>query len=175
MKTVRRPFAGLLILAILAGTLAATTASASVMLKFFDAKPEAPDTVHLAWRTYSEDGNAGFYLYRRTEQGEKPATVFVPSTAPGNGLGATYRYTDTVPGPGVYVYWIADVDKAGNFTHHDPVQVLVAGPTAVELSSLEASAAGFTCARSAITGKCWCKGAYGWRTALGIMCMVVGR
>ena len=174
MKTVRRSFAVLLILAILAGTLAATTASAAVKLKFFDAKPEAPDTVHLAWFTEDEASNTGFYLYRRTEQGEKPATVFIPSADSGNGLGASYRYTDTVPGPGLYVYWIADVDKAGNFTHHDPVQVLVAGPTAVELSSLEASAAA-TCARSAITGKCWCKGAYGWRTALGIMCKAVAR
>lgn len=45
-----------------------------------------------------------------------------------------------------------------------------AAPAAPPPEAMAATGARLVCQRSAITGRCWCKFSYGWRTAPAMMC-----
>jgi hypothetical protein len=78
--------------------------------------------VELTWSTASEVDNAGFRLYRApaNDFALAEAVAYVPAS--GNGAtGATYSYLDQAPAPGVWWYWLADVDTQGRETRHGPV------------------------------------------------------
>ena len=169
-----------LIVAMLALLLApASTASAAVILSNFDGKPAPPDAVHLAWVTDAEEGNVGFHVWRQTEPGNAAAIAFLLSAVPPSGLGASYTYMDMGLQPGLYTYWLVSEDKAGNLTPHDAIQVLVAGPTAVELSSLFAGN-GLTCRRVNQNLGCECYSrakngqGLGWRSRPMLWCILAG-
>lgn len=159
----------------------APPASAAVILAGFEGKAEPPSTVHLAWRTDAEEGNSGFYVWRQTEEQGDPAVVgFVPSAAPPSGLGAAYAYTDTVPAPGLYTYWLVSEDEAsGTQQTHDPIQIAVNGPTAVVLASL-AAGSGLTCRRVNQGNGCECYirsrngTGLGWRSRPMLWCALAG-
>lgn len=187
MTTTRRlsiPLTVALILALLATP--AAPASAAVILASFEGKALSSTAALLAWNTDSEEGNVGFYVYRRpvrdTDAADEPPIAFVPSAAPPSGLGASYRFTDTVPGPGAYLYWLADLDEKGNVTDHPGVVVEIAPepPTAVSLVSLDAGSAGLTCRRVNQGLGCECyirnsKGTpLGWRSRLKLWCALAG-
>ena len=167
-----------LTVAVLALLLApASSATAAVILGNFDGKPAPPDAVHLAWVTDAEEGNVGFHVWRQTEPGNAAAVAFVASAAPPSGLGASYTYMDMGLQPGLYTYWLVSQDKAGNLTPHDAIQVLVAGPTAVSLTSLDAGS-GLTC--QIRKGSCECyirnsKGTgMGWKARPMLWCQLAG-
>jgi hypothetical protein len=156
---------------------AASAASAAVILGNFDGKPAPPDAVHLAWVTDAEEGNAGFHIWRQTEVGNGAAVAFVASAAPPSGLGASYTYTDAVPGPGLYTYWLVSQDEKGNLTPHDAIQVLVEGPTAVELSSLDAGS-GLQCRVNKGACECYIRNlsgtGLGWKVRPTLWCRLAG-
>ena len=186
MSTRRNPARLALALAILIIAMLAAPAVAAVILADFDAKSEPPSTVHLAWRTDAEEDNKGFYLYRRDVRDdasgvEDPTPIaFVPSTAPPSGLGASYRYTDTVPGPGAYLYWLEDLDEKGNVTDHPGavVEIVPEPPTAVSLVSLDAGSDGLTCRRVNQGCECYIRNSkgtpLGWRSRPMLWCKLAG-
>ena len=158
----------------------ASSASAAVILSSFEGKAAPPDAVHLAWVTDNEAGNLGFHVWRQTEPGNAVAVAFVPSTVPPVQIaGAAYTYTDAVPGPGLYTYWLVSEDTRGNLTPHDAIQVLVEGPTAVALSSLDAGS-GLTCRRvnQGRGCECYIRAAngqgLGWRSRPMLWCVLAG-
>lgn len=152
----------------------ASSAFAAVILSSFDGKAVPPDAVYLAWATDAEEGNAGFHVWQQTEPGNAAAVAFVPSAAPPSGLGATYTYTETGLRPGLYTYWLVSEDIKGNLTAHDAIQVLVEGPTAVRLTSLEAVARP-NCRRYP-NGNCECYiPNIGWRIRPSLWCTLAGK
>ena len=84
--------------------------------------------VRLYWTTSSEMDNVGFLIYRARE-GEEPELLtdrLIP--AQGSELtGADYEYFDaTARRPGLYDYFLEDVDTTGAKTRHLPVSVELA-------------------------------------------------
>ncbi|MBI4553650.1 MAG: S8 family serine peptidase [Candidatus Latescibacteria bacterium] len=76
--------------------------------------------VHLAWEVTSTSDHAGFHVYRSPSGREQDRRVITPQLLTG---GPSLTYDDMPPGPGVYAYWLADVDLAGRTTFHGPVVV----------------------------------------------------
>ncbi len=66
--------------------------------------------ITLAWKhDFKSSDMMGYHVYRskgRSEQPERINKVLLPD--------ATFMYYDTVPGPGVFVYYVAAVDSSGN-------------------------------------------------------------
>jgi len=184
MTTTRRlsiPLTVALILALLATP--AAPASAAVILASFEAKALSSTAALLAWNTDGEEGNVGFYVYRRPVRdaaSEELPIAFVPSAAPPSGLGASYRFTDTVPGPGAYLYWLADLDEKGNVTDHPGavVEIVPEPPTAVSLVSLDAGSDGLTCRRVNQGCECYIRNSkgtpLGWRSRPMLWCKLAG-
>ncbi len=77
--------------------------------------------VRLIWETETEQDNFQFNLYRSAVNAPAQAVLVgsVPAAMSG-ALGASYAVTDTVPAPGVWWYWLADVDTSGRETMHQP-------------------------------------------------------
>jgi hypothetical protein len=80
--------------------------------------------VTIAWTTASEFDNAGFNIYRSTEENgayEKINSALIQA-AGSPGAGATYRFVDTaVRNRKTYWYKLEDIDLSGTATMHGPV------------------------------------------------------
>ena len=114
----------------------------SVFLSSFTAQPDT-NAIRLDWETVSELTNTGFNLYRGTsaDGADREQLAFVPSQGPGSNQGYSYRYDDTNVQIGqTYWYWLEDIDLNGVTTMHGPVNATINAPTAVALTSLDASA-----------------------------------
>lgn len=82
--------------------------------------------VALSWQTETEIDNFGFNLYRSADSNLANATQLNSAIIPSAGSsGAAYSFTDTVPGYGLYWYWLEDVDTTGDRSTHDPIPVMV--------------------------------------------------
>jgi hypothetical protein len=79
-------------------------------------------SVHLSWATVTEIDNVGFRLYRKYNSAHSPSEMVAFVPAQGNGTGATYAHVDTVPGDGLWWYWLTDVDTSGVETFQGTVQ-----------------------------------------------------
>jgi hypothetical protein len=114
----------------------------AITLASFQAEAQAA-SVLVSWETVSELDNAGFNLYRSlAADGEFTPLAYLPSQAPGSTVGASYSYQDAdVQAGQSYWYRLEAIDVNGAATLFDPVSVTFAGPTAVTLSSIEASPA----------------------------------
>lgn len=96
------------------------------------------DGVLLSWNTSSENGNAGFRIYR-TVDGRREALT--PGLVPGAGTTAvpqTYEYLDgNIEAGTTYLYTLCDVSLSGIERFHAPVSVSVppawGAPTALRL------------------------------------------
>jgi len=79
----------------------------------------------LKWRTGTEIDNAGFELFRGTSPDGSDAVMITPNMIASKGSltsGASYRFTDSDPEPGVtYYYWLVDIDFNGAWKAHGPV------------------------------------------------------
>ena len=104
------------------------------------------DFVLLTWETNSELNNRGFNLYRGLSEAGPDRQLnqtLIPSQSQGNPGGFIYTWEDRaglVPAT-TYFYWVEDVDIYGVATMHGPVSVDFTVPTAVQVSSMEASPA----------------------------------
>ncbi len=94
----------------------------AVTLLYFKATAQSNDTdILVTWATATEIDNVGFYLYRApvNDFSQAEQLTYVPSEATGSeNNGASYQYTDTPPGTGIWYYWLEDVDTHGVATPH---------------------------------------------------------
>lgn len=115
----------------------------AVMLASFGAEQQG-GVVMVSWETSTELNNRGFNLYRSTSPsllGQPLNSVLIPSQAQGSNTGFVYTWqdqSDLVVGT-TYYYSLVDVNLNGATTLHGPVSVTIVQPTAVTLSSLQAS------------------------------------
>ncbi len=113
-----------------------------VFLLSFSAQPDT-NAIHVDWETATELHNLGFNVYRSTtpDGTDRALLAYVPSQAAGSNQGFSYRYDDTDVEIGqTYWYWLEDIDLNGVATLHGPVSATINAPTAVVLTSLDASA-----------------------------------
>jgi hypothetical protein len=94
----------------------------AVRLLYFRVEAVNGAAATLIWETGSEVDNVGFRLYRNAmaERSTASEIAFIPAAGAG-GTGASYRYTDVAPAPGLWWYWLADLDTNGTLTFHGPV------------------------------------------------------
>ena len=109
----------------------------AVELSSFTADANADGSVAIEWTTVVERNNAGFNLYRSDDLDSEllPVNDRLIAAAGLNGLGARYTFADN-PGFGTWYYTLEDVDFDGKRTHHGPIEVTVAAPTAVSLTAI---------------------------------------
>ena len=103
------------------------------LLYFVSSRRE--QTVVLRWATAEEVDNFGFNLYRASVDNFWKAELihFEPSAIEGGtGAGAIYQHVDTPPAPGLWWYWLVDVDTRGIQASHSP-SVVMAMPMYVQL------------------------------------------
>ncbi len=93
----------------------------AVTLRLFAVAGVTDRDVRLIWETETEQNNFQFNVYRSSvnELAQAALVRSVPAAMSG-AQGASYVVTDTVPGPGVWWYWLADVDTRGHETVHQP-------------------------------------------------------
>jgi hypothetical protein len=117
----------------------------AVTLADFQAAQQG-DRIVVSWETVSEVGNAGFNLYRSEDPaalGQRLNAALIPSQSPGSTGGFSYTWedrADLVAGS-IYFYTLEDVDLSGATTRHGPVSAAYLAPTAVTVSSVQASPA----------------------------------
>jgi hypothetical protein len=101
-----------------------------VELVGFTATPSA-DGVRVEWATLSEKDNAGFRVYRDTNESGEFSRLF-DGLIPGAGTSSVphaYRYVDRLVEPGRnYWYKLADVSLSGGETFHGATVAHVPGP-----------------------------------------------
>ncbi|MCB1070400.1 MAG: DUF11 domain-containing protein, partial [Kiritimatiellae bacterium] len=95
----------------------------AVKLLAFTAAP-VDGGVLLEWETANEFDNMGFRLYRsNTPDGEKVLITPAMIDGLGTGDGQAYTYLDAGVQPGIYYYWLEDVEFNFNTKLHGPVRV----------------------------------------------------
>jgi hypothetical protein len=116
-------------------------APAAAQLAGFTATQEG-EQVLLQWETVSEQGNAGFHLYRSTSpdsEGERLNPALIASEAPNSSEGFAYQWVDNDVEVGTtYYYWLEAVDLSGTTSRYGPASVEVNTPTALALDTFTA-------------------------------------
>jgi len=97
----------------------------------------------ITWETASELNLLGFNLWRGTSldvPDVKLNSFVIPAQTPGGTDGAKYSYDDLgiTNGP-TYYYWLEEVELSGEMTRHGPVAALGDVPTAITLTTLQAT------------------------------------
>ena len=115
-----------------------------VTLAAFDATVQADGSVLLAWETAAEIDNAGFNVYRSHSDifVEADAVQVNASLIPAQaslGQGAAYALVDANASPGLWYYYLQDVDTNGTTAIHGPVSADTSAPTSVSMSDLTGS------------------------------------
>lgn len=105
-------------------------APTAVSLTAFDVQSIWGHEVTLRWETAAEQDHFGFNLYRSTSDQFAAAQKvhFEPAAAAGGAAnGAVYTFTDGVPAPGTYWYWLESIDTSGVTKQEDVAQAAVSG------------------------------------------------
>ncbi len=92
----------------------------AIQLLYFRAYPKA-DGVLVQWATLLEINTYGFWLYRSDDAnlGHAVPVAFIPAEGWG-GFGAVYQYLDGDLPPGLYHYWLVEVENSGTRTTYGP-------------------------------------------------------
>jgi hypothetical protein len=119
-------------------TVTIVTAYTAVQLASLSAE-QHDGYIELIWATGNEIDNAGFNIYRSTE--ESGAKVLLNSEmipALGDEVnGATYFYRDgDIVKGATYYYWFEDIDLSGNSTMHGPVKAEPAAESSLPDASI---------------------------------------
>jgi hypothetical protein len=96
----------------------------------------ADGSVTVNWETAAEVANAGFNVYRSTSAdalGEMLNAQLIASSSSA-GAGASYSFTDSAVGAGIYYYWVEAVATDGTTFAHGPVEAVTQAPTSAGLS-----------------------------------------
>jgi predicted extracellular nuclease len=110
-----------------------------ITLTRFDAIMESSGIVRLEWETSAEIDTTGFNVYRSSSDSFDLANAVQVNSAliPAQGSlgqGASYWMTDSNVTPGVWYYFLEDIDTSGVTTQHGPAMVDTSSPTSVALS-----------------------------------------
>ncbi|MHC1738962.1 MAG: FG-GAP-like repeat-containing protein [Ignavibacteriaceae bacterium] len=89
--------------------------------------------VVLEWQTATETNNSGFYIERKTEEGEFLSAGFIQGsgTSPEE---ASYSFTDNPPSPGKYFYRLKQVDFDGTYSYSSSIEADLQTPLEFALS-----------------------------------------
>jgi hypothetical protein len=105
-------------------TVTVVTAYTAVQLASLSAN-EHDGYIELRWTTGTEIDNAGFNIYRSTEEGGEKVLLnseMIPALGDEvNGATYFYRDSDIVKGM-TYYYWFEDIDLSGTSTMHGPIK-----------------------------------------------------
>jgi hypothetical protein len=122
----------------------------AITLAAFNAVAQPDGSVRVTWETATEIDNAGFNVYRSATATFDAATAIQvnPSMVAAQAqfsLGASYELVDETVPPGVWYYFLEDVELGGTTTLHEPVSVNTFAPTSVGLTTVaETQAIGMT-------------------------------
>ncbi|MCO5194516.1 MAG: S8 family serine peptidase [Anaerolineae bacterium] len=108
----------------------------AVEMADLSATVNADGSVTVAWETAAEVANAGFNVYRSVSAdalGEMVNGALIASTASA-GAGASYSFTDSAVGAGIFYYWVEAVATDGTTFAHGPVEAVTQAPTSAGLS-----------------------------------------
>jgi hypothetical protein len=95
--------------------------SVAIELLYLRAGPKAGGVL-VEWATLLEIDTHGFWLYRGEGQDLEQAVPVTFSAGKGRyGLGAAYQYLDADLPPGLYHYWLVEVENGGRETTYGPV------------------------------------------------------
>ncbi|HRY84513.1 MAG TPA: T9SS type A sorting domain-containing protein [Candidatus Cloacimonadota bacterium] len=101
-----------------------------VELSSFTAMVNGFNSIQLQWITHSETNVAGFRIYRGNTEALDSATllnVFIPAS--NTSQTQAYVFTDTeLTEPGIYFYWLENVDLDGGNNIYGPAQVNFTSP-----------------------------------------------
>ena len=95
-----------------------------VEMSSFTAVVTADLFVNLHWVTQSETDVLGYYVYRNTSQNLSNASIvspFIPAT--NTSSEAFYSYTDEEVSPGLWYYWLQNLDMNGDNAFHGPLSI----------------------------------------------------
>lgn len=76
--------------------------------------------VYLSWEITEAADHAGFHVYRSSTGRTADRLQLTPALITG---GPHLTFVDLPQDPGVYYYWLADVDNAGQTTFHGPIVI----------------------------------------------------
>ncbi len=113
-----------------------------ITLVAFNAQAQPHGAVLVTWETAVEIDNAGFNVYRSPSAEFDPAAIvqvnstLIPAQAE-FGQGASYELVDESVPPGVWYYFLEDVDLGGIATRNGPVRVDTNTPTSVGIIELQ--------------------------------------
>lgn len=106
------------------GVFAITAETLPVELSSFTALPLQNSYVQLDWITQSETGVSGYYIYRNsTNDLDDAMAISTLVTATNSSAEQSYRYIDTEVEPGVWYYWLQNVDLDGQVAFHGSISV----------------------------------------------------
>jgi hypothetical protein len=103
----------------------------AVELASFRAAWQGASRVLVEWVTLSETDAYGFHVLR-SKDGDGVYDRITAHLIPAVGSyasGASYSYTDRVPGPGRYSYLLEEVELTGVYNQYGPTDVVVAAPS----------------------------------------------
>ncbi|HEX8681846.1 MAG TPA: hypothetical protein VF707_05995 [Ardenticatenaceae bacterium] len=147
--TIGQPDAGTMrssdgVYAVEGGFWRASAGPLAALLAGFSAEGAA-DHVLLRWETVSEQGNAGFHLWRGASSNAPEVTLteaLIPSEAQGSSEGFSYSWVDRDMQVGTtYYYWLEAVGTDGATQRFGPVSASVQAPTSITLGEVGAAPA----------------------------------
>lgn len=126
----------------------ANEAPTAITLVSFEASADQAGNVTVSWETAAEIDNVGFNVYQSPvpqfdiSNAERVNSEMIASQVQ-LGQGASYSLTDSDVLPGVWYYFLEDVDVSGVGTLHGPVHVDTTVPTSTGLTMLDGTVSGF--------------------------------
>jgi len=95
-----------------------------VMVNRFLAQLLDPWTAVIEWSTTSEQGNAGFEIFRASSNDFESAEMVYAVEAAGTGLaGSQYQFEDTIAGNGQWWYWLIQISDNNESVTYGPIRV----------------------------------------------------
>jgi uncharacterized repeat protein (TIGR01451 family) len=95
-----------------------------VMVNRFLAQLLDPWTAVIEWSTTSEQGNAGFEIFRASSNDFENAEMVYAVEAAGTGLaGSQYQFEDTIAGNGQWWYWLIQISDNNESVTYGPIRV----------------------------------------------------
>jgi len=97
-----------------------------IVLSSFTATPTSSGYIRITWVTQSETNLQGFLILKGSTDNLAEAEVVSPMIEPANSSATTeYVWEDTDVEPGLYYYWLQNLDLDGGSAFYGPVSVLL--------------------------------------------------
>jgi hypothetical protein len=95
-----------------------------VELSSFTLTATSENNVMLQWTTQSETGVSGYYIYRNSSD-ELSSAMRIPAfiQATNSSTETSYSFTDNEVQPGIWYYWLQNLDLDGQFEFYGPISI----------------------------------------------------